>query len=78
MFTVLKSASLLEKEPHRLMAVKTGTQNPLRRFWLVGVPKTSVQRNGRSVEPWTCPLFGFRSFRACDELKKVNLRSIQF
>ena len=76
MFTVLKSAGLLEKEPHRLMAVKTGTQNPLRRFWLVVVPKTSVQRNGRSVELWTCPLFGFRSFRACDEPK--NLRSIQF
>lgn len=56
MFTVLKSARLYTfvvlpfgKGLHRPMAVKTRTQNLVRRFWLVGVPKTSV-------EPWVCPL----------------------
>lgn len=34
MFTVLRSARLLEKELQRPVAVKTGTQNPVRRFWL--------------------------------------------
>ena len=45
MFTVLTSARLLEKELQRPMAVKTGTQNPVRWFWLTGVPTMLVQGN---------------------------------
>lgn len=91
-FTVHKSERLLEKDLHRLVVVKTGPKNPPRRFWLVGIPKTSIPGNrkvGTGVGHcvlWEYSLWkkfdffslGFPSFWAYDALKKVNLRSVQF
>lgn len=57
MFTVLRSARLLEKELQRPVAVKTGTQNPVRRFWLTGVPTMLVQGNQEKHEVLKLSIF---------------------
>ena len=56
-FTVLRSARLLEKELQRPMAVKTGTQNPVRWFWLTGVPMMLVQGNQEKHEVLKLSIF---------------------